>query len=184
MFGLILSHSCVAATALMFAGVAVGQDIKDSTITASNGVLVSVKTIARAERREFYSPVVEGDSSDIYAGRIDISGASGALFLQGSAYYRGRAHLYDRAAFLNGELAAFKRGPVMVRECTSRPDAPQSECLWSEDFTVTVTRDEVINHSNGGMLEVELSGGPTLEKTRLSIPVDHIYAVAEIADAH
>ncbi|KJV41530.1 hypothetical protein VH88_08780 [Brevundimonas sp. KM4] len=170
--------------ALMFAGAAIGQDIEDSTITASNGVLVSVKTIARAERREFYSPVVEGDSTDIYAGRIDINGASGALFLQGSAYYRGRAHLYDRAAFLNGELAAFKRGPVMVRECTSWPDAPQSECLWSEDFTVTVTRDEVIDHSNGGMLEVELSGGPTLEKTRLSIPVDHIYAVAEIADAH
>lgn len=64
------------------------------------------------------------------------------------------------------------------------PHAPQSECLWSEDFTVTVTLDEVIDHSNGGMLEVELSGGPTLEKTKLSIPVDHIYAVAEIADAH
>lgn len=148
---------------LMFAGAAVGQDIEDSTITASNGVLVSVKTIARAQRWEFYSPVVEGDSTDIYAGRIDISGAAGALFLQGSAYYRGRAHLYDRAAFLNGELAEFKRGPVMVRECISKPDTGQPDCLWSEDFSVTVTLDEVVDHSNGGMLEVELSGAHSRE---------------------
>ena len=168
----------------MFAGAAVGQDIEDSTVTASSGVLVSIKTVPRANRREIYSPVVEGESTDIYAGRIDIGGAAGALFLQGSAYYRGRAHLYDRAAFLNGELAAFKRGPVMVRECIPKADAAKPDCLWSEDFTTTVTPDEVAHHSNDGMLEVELSSGSTLEKTKLSIPVDHIYAVAEVADAH
>lgn len=184
MFGVLLSRACVAAMALTVAGAAIAQDIEDSTVTASNGVLVSIKTIARANRREIYSPMVEGDSTDIYAGRIDIGGAAGALFLQGSAYYRGRAHLYDRAEFLDGDLAAFKRGPVMVRECIPKPDAPQPDCLWSEDFTVTVTPDEVAHHSNDGMLEVELSGGPTLEKTKLSIPVDHIYAVVEVANAH
>jgi len=184
MFGLLFARSCVAAMALAFAGSAVAQDIENSTVTASNGVLVSIITIARANRREVYSPMVEGDSADIYAGRIDIGGAAGALFLQGSAYYRGRAHLYDRVAFLDGDLAVFKRGPVMVRECIPKPDASQPDCLWSEDFTVTITLDEVAHHSNDGMLEVELSGGPTPEKTKLLIPVDHIYAVVEVANAH
>ena len=177
MFGLLLSRSCVAAMALTVSGAAVAQDIENSTTTASNGVLVSIRTIARANRREMYSPMVEGERTDIYAGRIDIGGAVGALFLQGSAYYRGRAHLYDRAEFLDGGLAVFKRGPVMARECIPKPDEAQPDCLWSEDFTVTVTLDEVAHHSNDGMLEVELSGGPTLEKTKLSIPVDHIYDV-------
>lgn len=184
MFGLILSRSCVAAVAFTVSGAAVAQDIENSTVTASNGVLVSIKTIARADRREIYSPMVEGESTDIYAGRIDIGGAAGNLFLQGSAYYRGRAHLYDRAQFVDGDLAVFKRGPVMVRECIPKPDAPQPDCLWSEDFTVTVTPDEVAHHSNDGVLEVELSGGPTLEKTKLSIPVDYIHAVVEVANAH
>lgn len=141
MFGVLLSRAYVAAMALTVSGAAVAQDIKDSTVTASNGVLVSIKTITRANRREIYSPMVEGKSTDIYAGRIDIGGAAGALFLQGSAYYRGRAHLYDRAEFLDGTLAVFKRGPVMVRECIPDPDAAQPDCLWSEDFTVTITPD-------------------------------------------
>lgn len=184
MFGLLLSRCCVATMALTFASAAVAQDVENSKAIAYHGVLVSIRSIARTDRREIYSPMVEGDSTDIYAGRIDIGGAAGALFLQGSAYYRGRAHRYDRAAFLDGGLAAFKRGPVMVRECIRNPDAPQPDCLWSEDFTVTVTPDEVAHHSKDGMLEVELSGGPTLEKTKLSIPVDHIYAVVEVANAH
>jgi hypothetical protein len=182
MFGLLFSRSSIAAMALMFADPAVAQDIERSAVTASNGVSVRIITIARTSRREIYSPMLEGESTDIYAGRIDIGEAVGALFLQGSAYYRGRAHLYDKATFADGDLAVFKRGPVMVRGCTRDPDS-QLDCLWSEDFTVTVTSDEVTHHSHNGMLEVELSGGPTPETTKLSIPVEYIHAVTEVADA-
>lgn len=183
MLGLRFSHACVAAMAFTFAGSAGAQDIEKSTVTASNGVSVSIVAIARANRREIYSPMLEGESTDIYAGRIDIGGVAGALFLQGSAYYRGRAHRYDRATFADGDLAVFKRGPVEVRGCIRKSDDARLDCLWSEDFTVTVTRAEVAHHAHNGMLEVELSGGLTPEKTRLSIPVDYIYAVVEVADS-
>ena len=183
MLRLLFSRACVVAMAFTFAGSAVAQDIENSTVIASNGVSVSIVAIARANRREIYSPMLEGESTDIYAGRVDIGGAAGALFLQGSAYYRGRAHLYDRATFADGDLAVFRRGPVEVRGCIPNPGAPQPDCLWSEDFTVTVTPDEVAHHAHDRMLEVELSGGPTPEKTKLSIPVDYIYAVVEVADS-
>jgi len=183
MFDLLFARSCVAAVAFTLAGSAIAQDIENSTVTASNGISVSIKAISRTNRREIYSPMLEGESTDIYAGRVDIGEGAGDLFLQGSAYYRGRAHLYDRATFADGDLAVFRRGPVMVRECIRNPDARQPDCLWSEDFTVTITPDEVAHHARDGILEVELSGGLTLEKTKLSIPVDYIHAVVEVADA-
>lgn len=180
MSGLTFFRFFLAATAFTCANSASAQDIVNSAVTASNGVSVSIRTISRANRREIYSPMLETESSDIYAGRIDIDGTAGALFLKGSAYYRGRAHVYDQATFVNGDLAVFKRGPVEVRGCI--PGEPP-DCLWSEDFTVTVTSDEAAPHVRDGMLEVELSGGPTLEKTRLSIPVEYIHAVFEVAEA-
>lgn len=179
---LTFSCFCLAAMAFVLASSATAQDIVKSEITASNGVSVGITTIARANRREIYSPILEREGSEIYAERIDIDGTAGALLLKGSAYYRGRAHLYDKATFSNGDLAVFKRGPVEVRGCKPGPDN-QPDCLWSEDFTVTVTSDEVAQHENDGMLEVELSGGPTLEKTRLSIPVAYFHAVVEVAEA-
>lgn len=181
MSSLALSRSFLAAMVFTLASSAIAQDAVRSEVTAFNGVLVGITTIARIDRREFYSPMLETESSDLYAGRIDNDGAAGALFLKGAAYYRGRAHLYDRAAFLNGELAAFKRGPVEVRGCRPSPgDRP--DCLWSEEFTVTVTLDEVARHANNGTLEVELSGGPTPETTRLTMPVTYLHAVIEVAE--
>lgn len=180
---LLFSRLCVAAMAVTFGGCAVAQDFEEATLTASNGVSVSIVTIPRSDRREVYSPVLEGETSDIYAGRVDIGEAEGALFLQGSAYYRGRAHLYERATFSDGNPAVFKRGPVEVRGCIPNHDGGRSDCLWSEDFTVTITTDEVVRYGQNGVLEVELSGGPTPETSKLSIPINYIYAVVEVAGA-
>lgn len=182
MIGLILAQACVPVMAFTFASPAVSQEIHRFNTVASNGVVVSVITIERARRREFYSPVLEGESTDVYASRSDVGRVAGPLQLKGTSYFWGPGRYYHQARFANGDPAVFKLGPVEVRQCD--PDTTgQPHCMWSEDFTITITPEEVVVNARDGLLELEVVSSLTADVARITIPVAHVEAVIEVADA-
>lgn len=182
MIGLLLAGTIVQLMYIASASSDFSQEIDRYMTTASNGVVVSITEIYRTQRLEFYSPVLEGESTDFYASRIDVGEVQGPLQLMGTSYYWGSVRHYNQAAFANGHPVAFKLGPVMVRQC-DRSSEGELRCMWSEDFTITVTPDEIANNARDGMLEVEITGSLIPEKAKLTLPVAHVEAVIEVANA-
>ncbi|WP_349311555.1 hypothetical protein [Brevundimonas subvibrioides] len=176
------AHACIAVAALSLANARVSQDPVRSTSAAANGTVVDVITIPRADRRLFYSPVVEGESTDFYASRQDDEAGKGRLQLMGTSYYWGDVRHYHQATFADGSPADFTLGPVEVRQCDGEVDG-KPYCMWSEDFTIAIDPEALSLHSRNGVLEFEIVGGRVPESADLSIPVSHIEAVVEVADA-
>lgn len=178
---MIVAQVCIAVAALSLASAAASQDPVHSTSTARNGTVVDVIFIPRGDSRSFSSPVVEGESTDIYAFRRDEGAVRGPLQIKGASYYWGEVRHYSQATFADGSVAEFKRGPVEVRQCDGELNG-HPYCMWSEDFTITINPEDLWIHSGDGVLEFDLHSGRIPARAELSIPVAHVEAVIEVAD--
>lgn len=156
-----------------------GESIKDKQV-ASNGVLIEVVKNEQGGRTEYSSPAVE-IRSDVNGFFMVVAqtenGTTGPTKVIGDVFYDGDWRDYDRVLFRDGTQAAAKFGDHKVISCSS---SRGNACSLSEGFEIRLTRQQVHDYDDDGVLQVQLQS-PQSNSVVLRIPENYFDAVSEVS---
>ena len=151
-----------------------------TTVTASNGVEVSIVSDSFAGRSEFTAPSVRVGDFSTAVGNLLVAaikeGGQTRHFVTGFVIYGGSGwHFYERAIFRGGTEANFTAGGRDVGRCTR-----YGGCSHTEEFEIRITPEEIARHAEQGILPIQLRGrsGNTI---LFEVPVSYFEAVREVA---
>lgn len=171
--------TAMACAWLLWSPASQGQMI-ESTVTATNGVVVDVNSDSFAERYEYSAPVVNftNPSGFFLVARIRSAGRLGNLEVGGSIAYYGDWRQYRSAVFRGGAAANYTRDGGRVTSCSG---SRYGGCGLMESFTIILSQAEVTQHAENGVLQIQVRPSLGGDPVMLNIPVNYIDAVMEVA---
>jgi hypothetical protein len=150
-----------------------------STVTASNGVDVSVYSEDFANRYEYSAPSIKADDATVLVATIKKGGVAPAPHLSGFVMYSGEWRRYNSALFKGGDPATFVEAGKDVGSCrSSRYSRPS--CTLTESFNITLTPAEIKKHSENGRVSIQIRAQDT-SSTIIDVPVSYLDAVTEVS---
>lgn len=169
------------AVAVIAAAAAVPADAQavKSTVTASNGVPVTVYSDDFANRYEYSAPSVNAGDAFVLVATVKKGGVAPPAELTGAFIYSGEWRRYSSALFKGGDPAKFIEAGREVGRCTSSRYSRPS-CTLTESFKIELTPAEVKKHAVDGKLAVQVRAQDT-SATIIEVPVSYIDAVNEVA---
>lgn len=169
---------CALIGFLALPGVAAAQAVK-STVTASNGVEVTVYSDDFADRKEYTSPYVKQADGQLMAATVRTKGITRPIELTGFFIYSGEWRRYASALFKGGDAAEFKSTGRDVGRCSSSRYSRPS-CTLTESFNIALTPADIIKHGEGGTVAIQIRAEDT-STAIFEVPVSYLKAIAEIA---
>lgn len=168
----------LAVVALATAAPVAGQAVK-STVTASNGVEVTVYSDEFANRYEYSAPSIDVSDGFVLVATVKSGGKAPPPYLAGSFVYSGEWRRYHAALFRGGDPAEFiERGRDVGRCHSSRYSRPS--CTLSESFRIELTPEQIKKHGQDGKIAVQVRAQDTTA-TVIEVPIAYIDAVNEVA---
>ncbi|WP_417659619.1 hypothetical protein [Pseudidiomarina sp.] len=166
--------------AVLFAVSATSAKSQEKSISASNGVTVSVTEDSFAERFEFTAPTLEwelenGDKIVAIVAAIKEPKKRVPPFITGFIAYEDDWRRYSKAIFRGGDEVNFESVSRDVLTCSSRP------CTLVESFNINLTPAQIERHKKNNELVMQVRGGAS-SNFLISIPVDYLEAVQEFYD--
>lgn len=167
-----------ATVALATASPAYAQAVK-STVTASNGVEVTVYSDEFANRYEYSAPSIKSGDGLILVATIKKGGVAPPPHLTGFFIYSGEWRRYNAAIFKGGDTANFIEAGRDVGSCRSSRYS-RGSCTLTENFKIELTPEDVKKHGQDGKLAIQIRAQDT-STTIFEVPVAYIDAVNEVA---
>jgi len=149
-----------------------------STITASNGIAISVYSDEFANRYEYSAPKIDIPDGFVLVGAIKKGGVANPPTLQGAFIYSGEWRRYSSALFRGGDRAAFVALERNVGRCSSSRYSRPS-CTLTEEFRIDLSTDDIRKHSEGGVVAIQVRADDTTTAI-IEVPVAYIDAVNEV----
>lgn len=168
----------IAAVTVLCAGHANAQAVK-STVTASNGVEVTVYSDDFANRYEYSAPSIDLPDGFVLVAAIKKAGVVSGPELTGSFIYSGEWRRYNSALYKGGDQAAFVEAGRDVGRCTSSRYSRPS-CTLRESFKIGLTAEDIKKHAQDGILAIQVRAQDTTTAL-MSVPVSYISAINEVA---
>ncbi|MEN5176341.1 hypothetical protein [Brevundimonas diminuta] len=169
-----------ALLSVAIASSASAQSVK-STQTSSSGTPITIYADEFAERFEYTSPSIESGDGQMMVARTDKGQDKGNVKLIGFFVYSGDWRYYDSALFRGGARANFQEAGRDVGRChSSRYSRPS--CTLTEQFSISVSPEEIAQHSRDGKLDIQVRSGRSTETAIFSVPTAYFDAVREVAD--
>lgn len=178
--GKILKSILLSAFGLMFAAAtpAYAQAVK-STVTASNGIEVTVYSDDFANRYEYTAPTISVGDAHVYVATVKKGGVAPAPYLTGFFMYSGEWRRYNSALYRGGDTATFIEAGRDVGSCrSSRYSRPS--CTLTESFKIELSPAEIKTHSLDGKIALQIRAQDT-SATIIEVPVAYLDAVNEVS---
>ena len=154
------------------------QSVK-STVTASNGVQVTVYSDEFANRYEYSAPSVDLTDGFVLVASIKKGGVATPVYLTGTLIYSGEWRRYNSALFRGGDPAKFIEAGREVGRCQASRYS-RASCTLSEGFKIQITPAEISKYAQNGVLAIQIRAQDT-STVMLQIPVSYFDAVAEVS---
>lgn len=170
----------LAGAALTAAGssAAEAQSVK-STVTASNGVAVTVYADEFANRYEYTAPSITAGDGFVLVATVKKAGVAPPPHLTGAFIYSGEWRRYNSAIFRGGSPAKFIEESRNVGRCSSSRYSRPS-CTLTESFKIELTPTDIAKHAENGKVAIQVRAQDT-STTIIEVPVAYIDAVNEVA---
>ena len=174
--------SYILMVLLVFAAVPARASFVQTSVTASNGIAVSVYSDNFANRYEYSAPIVNANaigsvfSTHAFAlvGRVKQGGVIGAIHVQGGLTYNGKWLYYTSAVFKGGD-------PVDYTVTSRDVNCFTYSCGYSERFQINFSPTDVATHAENGILAIQLRSLASSEVILFEIPTTYFDAVNEVA---
>lgn len=163
--------------ALFLATPALAQMVK-SSVTAANGVEVSVHSDDFAGRYEYTAPTIKFGGGDGFAiiAAIRQNGTVKGPFISGSIMYTDREwRRYSQAILRGGEAVDATFGDRDVVSCRG---SRYSGCTYREGFQIELGEAQRQRLASEGSLQIQLKGSPGSELI-LDVPASYFSAIEE-----
>jgi len=153
------------------------QEVSKTTVTASNGVVVTKSADDFAKRFEYSSPAIKARSlHDAAVGaavtRVSAAGKLLDIHVQGYLVYSGEWRHFDHAVFRGGATVNYTKIGSEVGSC-------RGGCTLVETFVIQLTPTEVAKYAENGSLPIQVRSQGS-DTALLEIPVSYIDAVNEV----
>lgn len=153
----------------------------DTTVTAKNGIKVSVHSDQFADRYEYSAPSIDFKLPNgqghgfVLVAAIKHAGKITGPLIEGYVYYEGDWRHYYRAIFKGGKKATFTNTAQKVVTCAGGDD-----CTLSEGFMIEPTEEQVHKYASGGTLDFQVRS-QNADNFILHIPVTYLQAVRSVS---
>jgi len=150
-----------------------------STVTASNGVEVSVYSNESENRYEFSAPLIKSGDAHLLITTTKGEGIAPYPRIEGTFSYFGNWRNYDNALVKGSGHVEFVQVGRSEGQCHWYRYS-QPSCTRKERFIIVLQSDDVIKHAQDGKVALQISAQDN-STTETEIPIAYIDAVKEVA---
>lgn len=152
----------------------------DTTITAKNGVKISLHVDQFADRYEYSAPSIDfklpngGGHGFVLVAAIKHAGNVTGPLIEGNVYYESDWRRYYQAIFKGGAAASFTNTDRSVVICDG------GNCTLSEGFRIEPTEQEIHKYASDGVLAIQVRS-QNADAFILRIPVTYLDAIKVVS---